>query len=694
MALFMVTGFQVSNAAEQLIKEFVDLIQERGTAEWVDAYGRPVGLEGPDSDRNILQMRPIYDPEAAARGDEPSLGLYMEAKPAPGDMEFGLEGQFTVQLPAQRFYQFQGFAHVQNGEARETNVKVLVQTRPDLLSDWTTAQIFTGEKLGTTAINDELKEDILAFVLDLSDWAGDEVRIVLAMNVVPAYSKVGAEESWSPNVISAQWTSARIVGSAFRVILGEPEKVGDLSSESSKASALQGAQAQVQSVTAYPTDSEILILNGETDADGGDWHMTNPGESGVNTTYIPASGGVPGHFVAYQTTRLAPSTINGASAYPRVIDFRNIPTKNMSNASRDEIVSASYIDPANGAARTVIEPGTPYSDDWPGHVAIASVYASAYSGWPYTPILNAFVHTEDKSQNDMTPNIYDSVYLRIGYARSTSGTSDFGRSFQKLNHTSGNPIITYSVAEEEILMSTGQYGVGGPSIIATDDYYYMLYYTQALIIYSATYTAPDGYYHTRAGISIARATRSIVDSQYYSANNNPWVKYRQIVAATTDIQNWSQPGLGGDESILWNYKRDNNGFMGEEVDRARLWRAFPKISYNSFLDKSYPHQVVLVCKGGIDPNYDKPAAIVIHTSANLIEWSDFIVVKMDGDDAGGGNHYTYEYPTIIGLDPLEGGYSGHTTENNLLYYQKDKRNINNNLLDADIFRVPIRFATQ
>jgi len=222
----------------------------------------------------------------------------------------------------------------------------------------------------------------------------------------------------------------------------------------------------------------------------------------------------------------------------------------------------------------------------------------------------------------------------------------------------------------------------------------MLYYTQALIIYSATYTAPDGYYHTRAGISIARATRSIVDSQYYSANNNPWVKYRQIVAATTDIQNWSQPGLGGDESILWNYKRDNNGFMGEEVDRARLWRAFPKISYNSFLDKSYPHQVVLVCKGGIDPNYDKPAAIVIHTSANLIEWSDFIVVKMDGDDAGGGNHYTYEYPTIIGLDPLEGGYSGHTTENNLLYYQKDKRNINNNLLDADIFRVPIRFATQ
>ena len=45
MALFMVTGFQVSDAAEQLIKEFVDLIQERGTAEWVDACERPVGLE-------------------------------------------------------------------------------------------------------------------------------------------------------------------------------------------------------------------------------------------------------------------------------------------------------------------------------------------------------------------------------------------------------------------------------------------------------------------------------------------------------------------------------------------------------------------------------------------------------------------------------------------------------------------------
>ncbi|HOL95945.1 MAG TPA: hypothetical protein PLH79_16470, partial [bacterium] len=111
MALFMAAGFQASNADEQLIKEFVDLIQERGTAEWVDAYGRPVGLEGPDTDRNILKMRPIYDPEAAAMGEEPHMGLYMEAKPAPGDMEFGLEGRFTVQLPAQRFYQFQGFAH-------------------------------------------------------------------------------------------------------------------------------------------------------------------------------------------------------------------------------------------------------------------------------------------------------------------------------------------------------------------------------------------------------------------------------------------------------------------------------------------------------------------------------------------------------------------------------------------------------
>ncbi|MFB3785395.1 MAG: hypothetical protein ACE15F_03405 [bacterium] len=46
MALLMVTGFQASDAAEPLIKEFVDLIQEYGTAEWVDAYGRPVGLEG------------------------------------------------------------------------------------------------------------------------------------------------------------------------------------------------------------------------------------------------------------------------------------------------------------------------------------------------------------------------------------------------------------------------------------------------------------------------------------------------------------------------------------------------------------------------------------------------------------------------------------------------------------------------
>ncbi len=93
MALFMVTGFQVSNAAEQLIKEFVDLIQERGTAEWVDAYGRPVGLEGPDTDRNLLQMRPIYDPEAVARGAEshPTL-IGWDTNPTPHDYG-GYSGQ-------------------------------------------------------------------------------------------------------------------------------------------------------------------------------------------------------------------------------------------------------------------------------------------------------------------------------------------------------------------------------------------------------------------------------------------------------------------------------------------------------------------------------------------------------------------------------------------------------------------------
>ena len=55
MGLFMVADFQASDAAEQLIKEFVDLIQERGTAEWVDAYGRPVGytfyLDIPNEDQ-------------------------------------------------------------------------------------------------------------------------------------------------------------------------------------------------------------------------------------------------------------------------------------------------------------------------------------------------------------------------------------------------------------------------------------------------------------------------------------------------------------------------------------------------------------------------------------------------------------------------------------------------------------------
>ena len=708
MALFMVTGFQASDAAEQLIKEFVDLIQERGTAEWVDAYGRPVGLEGPDSDRNILQMRPIYDPEAAARGDEPSLGLYMEAKPAPGDMEFGLEGQFTVQLPAQRFYQFQGFAHVQNGEARETNVKVLVQTRPDLLSDWTTAQIFTGEKLGTKAINDELKEDILAFVLDLSDWAGDEVRIVLAMNVVPAYSKVGPEESWSPNVISAQWTSARIVGSAFRVILGEPEKVDNSIDGLSSRDDIIVSNSVIQGITSF-IGSEERILIGHDESKNGDWNMYNPGESSINTIFLPSISGLQGHFVAYTTTRLSPLTLGGSEPYPRLIDFRNSPSTNLSNASSVQIKNNVYRD-SNNIPINVITRGEPYpyNDEFAGHVAIASLMVGNING-TNTPILHTFIHTEDMYKDDININNPRHPYNRIGYARSIGNSLDFGRTFDKLNHQDGNSIITYELDEEDIVWGGGMYGCGDPTVIERDGYYYMIFTTRSLIKYppghpleGEIWPSATGSYRPRAVFSIARTPASTINKSnidYANETTSPWKKFKEVDKVNPfNSLNWQEPGIRGKFSALWNVITDSDGLRTDQILDNSKERFFPKVSRNTYLSQSVygNRQYVLICKGELDNNIQ---GILIHTSNDLVNWSDPIFLLLDEPTKGPGEgfYFTYEYPNLVGVSDytipdFTPGYNNITGKINMLYYQKDKRAYNVTFVEPpDLCRRPLEF---
>lgn len=627
--------------AEPLIQEFTNLIDARQSADWTNLAGREIELEGLDGEQDVVNMKMVED--LAAKDlygeDKQRPVLYMESRPVSGQSEFGMEGCFTLTLPAKRFYQFQGSVEALEGrnEGMELSVVVKCPTTVDGETVWAADRIFSGKRLGVN----EYGQDITFFALDLSDWAGREIQVCLSMKVNADFSKIGDRESWSPNLISAQWSMARIVGSAFRVILGEPEKVSSLTIRG-KTYRDAASKVYVQSVTGYPTSAEELILNGTSVGSGGDWHLTNPAESGVNTTYIPADGDTPGRFVAYITSRLYPTDISSAThPYPRLIDFRNQTTKNMGNATANEIYNAGYIDPNNDAAKMVIWPDEGFSDEWPdkyGHVAFSSVISSNYTslGGGTVNVLHAYAHVEDSDQNDDGIKNASGTYEHIGYARSRAGIEDFGREFQKTDHTSGNTIIRHVSAEEDIDMKDISYGCGGASVFGTTDYYYMIYHARPIIKKVNGLDIVGA-----AGIAIARATKSAIDSWAYPYAGNPWVKYKQIVSATTSSLNWGQPGIGGLESILWNAKIEN-GLRSSYTDVVYKWRAYAKVSYNTYLDQYYDHQMLLICKAGIAA--EGVTGVVIHTSDNLLEWSDYIVVNMD-EPKSESYFYTYEYPT-------------------------------------------------
>ena len=176
---------------------------------------------------------------------------------------------------------------------------------------------------------------------------------------------------------------------------------------------------------------------------------------------------------------------------------------------------------------------------------------------------------------------------------------------------------------------------------------------------------------------IARALKSQVNvpTSTYSAATNPWKKFKEVVANDPfNAQNWVEAGNGGDYSYIRNATKIN-GLRKNSLSNRDKFRGCLKVSYNEYLAQLYPGQghVVLICKGGMgydpDPNDNKYAcAAYIHTSTDLVNWSEPLMVKYDPQEEN------MRYPELVGQNDnnypgFSCGWSGLTCQDNTLYYQ-------------------------
>jgi hypothetical protein len=366
------------------------------------------------------------------------------------------------------------------------------------------------------------------------------------------------KETWHPQKLSAQWGEAHIVASKFKVTLGGMDPV-ESPAAVMKTSA-KTALFQVKEVTEEIGSTEEKVISGNPDRDYGIHH---PGDSGTNAILLPDTNYTNARFVAYFGTVVGTGSTTGTA----MIDFAgaaNTPT--LATATVQQIQDHILDENNDALADIILAPdANPDSNNWPEYVGIASAITGTISG--SLPVLHAFVHTEDEDSTNT------SKYMRICYARSHGNNSSFGKSFTKMSSTAGAPIITHPTPEHGITEEPGWlYGCGSPSVFEWGNYYYLIHETRVL-------RGPINVaYKAEPGISIARAYKTSVNSNYYSIDGNPWYKYKQVTSTYLDAANWTEPGIGGMYSILINavtdelagYRTDTLkiSMLGEHIQRS------------------------------------------------------------------------------------------------------------------------------
>ncbi len=644
-----------------------------------------IALEGLDTDRETVNLRETWINSGNSDVGEINVeALTLRAKPTTADREYGILGRKIMNLPAKRYIQFQGGLQALAGRAKGANLSLDVETR-DKDGQWVEARSFLAKRI----LVDGEDQGSRCLVLNLSEWAGQEVRLSLALRVKPSYSNIGGREEWTPSEISAQWFMARIVSSPFRVIVGEPEKIslsdstparGNSLQSISPANPLPNSLIKASTIVSTTSSKEAVLFGGATQ----EGYVMNPSDTEIATTFIPEAGGYPGRAVCYFTSSVAatyqphgashgvhsPESEFGASS--RLIDFASNTSKNMYNATVSEIRNA-MIKYATGASWVALQPSGIASRDFDDHyVGITSIISSTLDEPIDKPVIHAFFYAEDHFKNDqgtsddhnyitIGDDDFSSTYGRIAYARSIVDTHDYGRQFSKIYHdNSVYPIITDAAAADEsiisVSMNTGSNGVGGASVYPIGDYYYMIYHTQVLTRNAAGEFLVDenGLYKKVPILCAARASKSAVNNPYYATQPNPWKKFKEVVSPATAAANFIQDGVGGEYSGLWNVYKDDNNHRTAKRLHARNWRTYPKVSYNEYINSVYPdHQGILICNGGFSKDF---AGVWIHTSSDLFDWDGGLLVFFDDDELVVEKE-EWVYPTLVGSTGYDGVYN-------------------------------------
>lgn len=655
VTLLTVCGFVLqAQAQKDFVKTVVDFIEDRNAIEWKDSSNRNILADATEQNGSVVEMRKVLTHDNHVGEIEVDV-LHMRVRPSEAVEQFGIMGRKVFTVPDENFIQFQGGVKITSSGADKVSVNVVIETHSG--NSWIPSKAYE-PRLNK---DDEEMEQSRTFLLNLSEWRGQVIRLSLTAEADADVIRVGNETQLNPSEIAAEWHLAKLISSPIGFTLGKPERVNTTNTFSSKT--ILPTQLIAPSMIGATTDpgSFELVLEGD-DTGGGSQvgGLHGPSDTPINTVYIPGNDSLDARWTCYFSSVVEGDPNHGSSSpdedistKTRVVDFSGNPTKNMYSGSYTEIRNAVLVDGSNKAIAVHTPSGDACRDFDDHYAAISGVAAATLDNG--TNVIHAFIHAEDHFQFEENGGNCEGVsgehnsgpgmYASIGYARSVDdNTSDFGRVFTNVKSSAtSNAIITYATAEDDLPTIDYSSGTGQPSVIDGSDGYYYLFYTSW-----AELQFDDG---NVSVIAVARAATSDVNRTAFSSYANPWKKFKEVNSTWNNSSNWTQPGLGGVESAIWNGK-DVGGYRSQYPDEASAWRLAPKVSYNGYLDK-----LVLVCFGRFASG--STLAMWIYFADDPVNWSNPIALAEES--AGSAS----QFPTIIG----DLGHDVYTTEESKLYFR-------------------------
>ncbi|NPU99205.1 MAG: hypothetical protein HPY51_18565 [Candidatus Omnitrophica bacterium] len=485
-------------------------------------------------------------------------------------------------------------------------------------------------------------------IVNLSDWSGREIRLDLVWNF--------SHKNFKTDFV--RWTRLKIIGSTF--------------------------------------DYHFVDSNYLSEYDPVQQMKLNFLDGLYQDPYLEGSFAFAG-LTSYPDTGFAPIRINSRSyayfnsGYPSwnmfvngsansgtlMLDFLNksnnlasIPVSNMPNCvlrGNPPYPTSSDITPYS--AIRPYRPAYPLSNlawkyNWDnGYTGVNSAFVATDSG--YTRV-HAFLHVEDWFKNintpgflsnllagyNITPEGYDYVYARIGYARSPNNDPfnlSFARCSQDLSSSTINnasPIIECFQKEGQQTENHGVCGAASPAVITAGNYTYLFYtrYVQKnWVITTSYYIEPlksklGGEYLYNRTICAARVLTSTLVDESYSANNpsSPW---RQFYDGE-----WSQNGIGGlSTSLIGDITNlTENRVLCNVMLNGHLGGNYLMLAWNDINRAAYLY---------ISQNLENPqwgTGIQINIPSN--ETPIRLVDHLSGDDKYGGEYvklFTRTSPPII-----------------------------------------------